>query len=70
LLSGLPAQTPVAVVQNASWPNQREVLTTLGELVHTVQREKLESPSIIVVGEVVQGARAWAAQPQRSQKLA
>ncbi|WP_353238646.1 uroporphyrinogen-III C-methyltransferase [Limnohabitans sp.] len=59
LLSGLPAQTPVAVVQNASLPSQREVLTTLGELVHTVQREQLESPSIIVVGDVVQGARAW-----------
>jgi len=59
LLSGLPAQTPVAVVQNASLPTQRQVLTTLGELVHTVQREQLESPSIIVVGDVVQGARAW-----------
>ena len=70
LLSGLPAPTPVAVVQNASLPTQREVLTTLGELVHTVQREQLESPSIIVVGDVVQGARAWAAQPQRAQKLA
>jgi uroporphyrin-III C-methyltransferase len=70
LLSGLPPQTPVAVVQNASLPTQRQVLTTLGELVHTVQREQLESPSIIVVGDVVQGARAWAAQPQRSQKLA
>jgi uroporphyrin-III C-methyltransferase len=70
LLSGLPAPTPVAVVQNASLPTQREVLTTLGELVHKVQSERLESPSIIVVGDVVQGARAWAAQPQRAQKLA
>ncbi len=59
LLSGLPAQTPVAVVQNASLPTQREVLTTLGELVHNVQSERLQSPSIIVVGDVVQGARAW-----------
>jgi uroporphyrin-III C-methyltransferase len=70
LLSGLPAPTPVAVVQNASLPTQREVLTTLGELVHTVQREQLASPSIIVVGDVVQGARAWAAQPQTDQKAA
>jgi uroporphyrin-III C-methyltransferase len=70
LLQGLPAHTPVAVVQNASLPTQREALTTLGELAHTVQREQLASPSIIVVGDVVQGARAWAAQPQRSQKLA
>jgi len=70
LLSGLPAQTPVAVVQNASLPTQREVLTTLGELVYNVQSERLKSPSIIVVGDVVQGARAWIAQPQTAQKAA
>ncbi|WP_416548188.1 uroporphyrinogen-III C-methyltransferase [Limnohabitans sp. DCL3] len=70
LLQGLPAHTPVAVVQHASLPTQREALTTLGELAQTVQREQLQSPSIIVVGDVVQGARAWAALPKRSQKAA
>jgi len=59
LLSGLPANTPVAVVQNASLPTQRQTLTTLSELVTTVQHEGLQSPSIIVVGDVVQGSRAW-----------
>ena len=59
LLSGLPAHTPVAVVQNASLPTQRQALTTLGELVATVQGQDLHSPCIIVVGDVVQGARAW-----------
>ncbi len=65
LLQGLPAHTPVAVVQHASLPTQREALTTLADLVNTVQREQLQSPSIIVVGDVVQGARAWQqAEPQ------
>jgi len=59
LLQGLPAHTPVAVVQHASLPQQREALTTLGALAETVAREGLGSPSIIVVGDVVQGARAW-----------
>jgi uroporphyrin-III C-methyltransferase len=59
LLCGLPACTPVAVVQNASLPTQRQALTTLGELVATVHGDGLQSPSIIVVGQVVQGARAW-----------
>jgi len=59
LLSGLPAHTPVAVVQNASLPTQRQALTTLGDLVNTMQREGMKSPSVIVVGDVVQGARAW-----------
>ena len=59
LLQGLPSNTPVAVVQNASLPQQRQALTTLGEMQDTVQGEGLQSPSIIVVGDVVQGARAW-----------
>ena len=59
LLSGLPSHTPVAVVQHASLPTQRQALTTLGQLVSTVHTQQLQSPSIIVVGDVVQGARAW-----------
>jgi uroporphyrin-III C-methyltransferase len=45
-------------------------LTTLGALAATVQAEGLQSPSIIVVGDVVQGARAWAAQSKTSHKTA
>ena len=62
LLQGLPASTPVAIVQHASLAQQREALTTLGQLEATMTREGLQSPSIIVVGDVVQGARAWAVQ--------
>jgi len=62
LLQGLPAHTPVAIVQHASLPQQRQALTTLAQLADTMSRESLQSPSIIVVGDVVQGARAWAAQ--------
>ena len=59
LLQGLAGHTPVAVVQHASLPHQRQALTTLGALLHTVHHEGLQSPCIIVVGDVVQGARAW-----------
>ena len=62
LLQGLPASTPVAIVQHASLPQQRQALTTLGQLEVTMAREGLQSPSIIVVGDVVHGARAWQAQ--------
>jgi uroporphyrin-III C-methyltransferase len=64
LLQGLPATTPVAIVQHASLPVQRQALTTLGDLADTMAREGLQSPSIIVVGDVVQGARAWGEQQQ------
>lgn len=62
LLQGLPADTPVAIVQQASLPQQRQALSLLGDLVNTVQREGLQSPSIIVVGDVVRGTRAWQLQ--------
>lgn len=68
LLQGLPAQTPVAIVQHASLPSQRQALTTLGELTRTMAREGLQSPSIIVVGDVVQGAWAWDEQRHLSQQ--
>lgn len=55
LLSGLPAATPVAIVQRASLPDQRHAVTTLGELAATIEREDLASPSVIVVGDVVRG---------------
>lgn len=58
LLSGLPAATPVAIVQRASLPDQRHAVTRLGELTATIEREGLASPSVIVVGDVVRGVAA------------
>lgn len=55
LLTGLPASTPVAVVQNVSLSTQRHVVITLGGLFDTIVREQLGSPSIMVVGDVVRG---------------
>lgn len=55
LLHGLPASTPVAIIQNVSLPQQRHAVCTLAELHATITRENLASPSVIVVGNVVQG---------------
>lgn len=65
LLSGLPAQTPVAIVQRASLPDQRHAVTTLGELAATIARDGLASPSVIVVGDVIRGVAAAAQAPER-----
>jgi uroporphyrin-III C-methyltransferase len=62
LLTGLAAATPVAVVQHASTPQQREALTTLGALCETIRREGLASPSVIIVGDVLRGAQAMQQQ--------
>ncbi len=58
LLHGLPASTPVAIIQNVSLPQQRHAVCTLAELHATISRENLASPSVIVVGNVVQGISA------------
>jgi uroporphyrin-III C-methyltransferase len=62
LLSGLPAATPVAIVQRASLPDSRQVVTTLGDLAGAIEREQLASPAVIVVGDVVSGVAAVAEQ--------
>ena len=57
LLSGLPAATPVAIIQNATLPSQRHVLTTLADLAASIERENMGSPSILVVGDVIRGVQ-------------
>ena len=67
LLSGLPGSTPVAIIQHASLPQQRHALTFLKDLPQCIAEQKLGSPSIIVVGDVVQGIAAW--QAEQGQRL-
>jgi len=66
LLTGLPAHTPLAIIQHASLPQQRHAVTTLGQLCNTLQREGLGSPSVIVVGDVLSGLAALARPQVRS----
>ena len=54
MLTGLPANTPVAIIENASLPEQRQALTQLDRLTFTLNETGLKSPSILVVGNVVQ----------------
>ncbi|NML86254.1 uroporphyrinogen-III C-methyltransferase [Polaromonas sp.] len=63
LLSGLPAATPVAVIQNATLGTQRHITTTLGALADAIQAGAMASPSIIVVGDVIGGVAVAAAHP-------
>ncbi|MEA9389346.1 uroporphyrinogen-III C-methyltransferase [Acerihabitans sp. TG2] len=49
---GRRADTPAAVVMNASHPEQRMVLAPLGELSEQATLAGLSAPSLIVIGEV------------------
>ena len=66
LLTGLPASTPVAVIQRASLPDQRHAVTTLGQLNATIEREQFASPAVIVVGDVIGGVAAASGVPAQS----
>lgn len=46
-------QLPVAVIQNGSMPDERYVLATVETIVETVKEQKISSPAVIVLGEVV-----------------
>lgn len=64
LLTGLPACTPVAVIQNASLATQRHIATTLGALAEQIKTSGIASPSVIIVGDVVSGLAQAGAHPE------
>lgn len=70
LCAGLPAGTPVAIIEHASQPRQRHAITTLDQFTDTIRSEGLGSPSVIVVGDVVQGALAVAGTVPSALRLA
>ena len=70
LLLGLSASTPVAIIQNASLPTQRHAVATLGSLRATIEQEGMQSPSVIVVGDVLQGLLALSTAATSQQKQA
>jgi uroporphyrin-III C-methyltransferase len=60
LLQSMPGQMPAAVVQSVSLPQQRHAVCTLATLAATTRGEALASPSIIIVGNVLQGLQTLA----------
>jgi len=55
--AGVPGAMPVAVIANATRPEQAELVTTLDAFVEAAASARLASPAIIVVGEVAALAR-------------
>jgi uroporphyrin-III C-methyltransferase len=53
LLKSMPSDTPVAVVHNASGPDQRSVIGNLSALHTLIHEAGMESPAIILVGDVL-----------------
>ncbi|WP_352431967.1 uroporphyrinogen-III C-methyltransferase [Pyrinomonas sp.] len=51
--AGRPAETPVAVIRWGTYEGQQTVVGTLHDIADRVERARLRSPTVIVVGEVV-----------------
>ncbi|OGO91091.1 MAG: uroporphyrinogen-III C-methyltransferase [Coxiella sp. RIFCSPHIGHO2_12_FULL_44_14] len=52
---------PVAIVYNASMPDQQVCVTTLAELCNEEKNQQYKTPSLVVIGEVVEltGSISW-----------
>jgi len=51
--NGKPLDTPIAIVQNATMSNQTILISTLKNISAEIEKIKLQTPSIIIIGEVV-----------------
>jgi uroporphyrin-III C-methyltransferase len=58
LAQALPPHTPAALVQAATTPHERCLVTTLGGLAGQARAQRVGSPAVLIVGNVLQGAQA------------
>lgn len=50
--NGRAPETPIALIENGSRPDQRVVRATLGDLASSARQHRLQSPTLLIVGEV------------------
>ena len=64
---GRAASTPVVIVEHGSRPDQRVTLATLGELAEVARGGDVQSPALLIVGEVaaLAGTLHWYGAPPR-----
>ncbi len=55
--AGMSSNTPACAIRNGTWQDQAAAIATLATLAEKVANEKLTSPAIIVIGEVVSLAK-------------
>ena len=58
MADGLSPATPVAVIEKATRPDQRVLRSLLADLGQMVDRHRVKSPALIVVGDVASLAQA------------
>jgi uroporphyrin-III C-methyltransferase len=53
LAAALPLQTPAALVQDASLPRERRLVSTLAQIADDARREHIASPAVLIIGDVL-----------------
>ncbi len=53
LAKGYGENTPVAVVEKASWPEERKIIGTLGSIAEKVKEAEIKRQALIIVGDVL-----------------
>ena len=57
--AGLPMDTPAVAVERGTTPEERTVFAPLAQLADSVAEAKLQSPTLIIIGQVVAMAPGW-----------
>jgi siroheme synthase len=58
LAGGMPAETPLAVISNATLPGETMLYASVGEAASGKINEAVETPALVLVGSVVPGGPA------------
>lgn len=61
LAAGRAGDTPIAILENGTRPEQRVITGTLAQLADLIEQQQVQSPALLVIGEVValQQKLAW-----------
>ncbi len=63
MAAGLSAETPVALIENGTTPHQRIARTTLDAMPTELVRQKFKTPTLLIIGKVVDLADTLAWDP-------
>jgi len=53
IAGGYKKSTPVAVVYRASWPDQKIIKSTLGDIAKKIKEEKITRTAIVIISDVI-----------------
>ena len=53
LAGGYEKDTPAAIVYKATWPEEKKILTTVGDLAEAGEKEGIKNIAVVLVGEAI-----------------